>query len=76
LFLMDTALLSHQFWSRRAYNLAPELRLRLGSYGVTPADRARLRVRVTRPDPSVPLETPGVPNLASRRSRLTPPDVS
>jgi hypothetical protein len=62
-------------WTEQAFKLAPEIRLRLAKAGTTPEDRLRLRVRVTRPDPSVPLEAPGVPNLASRRSRLTP-DVS
>lgn len=42
-FLLDTALIHHKFWSGNLA-VAPELRLRCAKFGVTPEDRARLRI--------------------------------
>lgn len=48
-FLVDTAVLHSEFWlGNRA--LAPELRLRVAKFGVTPEDRARLKISVGKPD--------------------------
>jgi hypothetical protein len=42
-FLIDTALIHHRFWSGDM-KAAAELRLRVTKFGVTPEDRARLRM--------------------------------
>lgn len=42
-FLVDTALIHHRFWSGDM-KAAAELRLRVAKFGVTPEDRARLRI--------------------------------
>lgn len=47
-FLLDTAVLHAEFWlGNRA--LAAELRLRVAKFGVTPEDRARLKLSVGKP---------------------------
>ena len=47
-FLLDTAVLHAEFWlGNRA--LAAELRLRVAKFGVTPEDRARLKISVGSP---------------------------
>lgn len=43
-FLLDTALLHAQYWSGDT-SKAAEIRLRVGKYGATPEDRARLRIQ-------------------------------
>lgn len=43
-FLLDTAYMHHQYWSKGAWTLAAELRLRVAKFGATPEDRARLRM--------------------------------
>lgn len=43
-FLLDTAYMHHQYWSKGAWTLAAELRLRVAKFGQTPEDRARLRM--------------------------------
>jgi hypothetical protein len=40
------AVLHHQFMKKRSFTLASELRLRMGAFGATPVDRARLRYQV------------------------------
>ena len=42
-FLLDTAVIHTKFWNGNI-NAAPELRLRVAKFGVTPEDRARLRM--------------------------------
>lgn len=42
-FLLDTALIHHRVWSGEL-KWMPELRLRVAKFGVTPEDRARLRI--------------------------------
>lgn len=44
-YMMDTALMHHAMWERGQWTLAAEVRLRLGAYGGTPADRLRLRIQ-------------------------------
>lgn len=49
-FLLDTALMHHQFWMRGRWEFGAELRLRVGKFGATPEDRARLRIEIDAPD--------------------------
>lgn len=49
-FLMDTALLHAAVWADGQMKLLPELRLRTAKYGVTPEDRARLRIQYSSAD--------------------------
>lgn len=43
-FLLDTALMHHNYWANGHWTLAAELRLRVAKFGATPEDRARLRI--------------------------------
>lgn len=43
-YLLDTALMHSEFWTKRRFELAGEVRLRVAAFGMTPADRARLRI--------------------------------
>jgi hypothetical protein len=43
-FLLDTALLHHNYWANGHWTLAAEIRLRVAKFGATPEDRARLRI--------------------------------
>jgi hypothetical protein len=43
MFLLDTAVLHDRFW-KGDMKAAPELRLRVAKFGMTPEDRARLRI--------------------------------
>lgn len=68
-FLLDTAMLHHEFWSGNA-SVAAELRLRVAKYGATPEDRARLRMQVA-PAGSAPSAKPEPRRGdAGRKSRL------
>lgn len=49
-FLLDTALLHAAVWGDQQVKLLPELRLRTAKYGVTPEDRARLRIQYSSAD--------------------------
>lgn len=69
-FLLDTAVLHAEFWmGNRA--LAAELRLRVAKFGVTPEDRARLKLSVGKPTadkaPATRLQTK---TADARRGRL------
>ena len=44
-FLLDTALIHAAVWGDGDLKQLPELRLRVAKYGVTPEDRARLRIQ-------------------------------
>jgi hypothetical protein len=57
-FLLDTALMHHTMWSKGRWEFAAELRLRAAKFGATPEDRARLRMKVSDPDPSSAGEKP------------------
>lgn len=48
--LEATAVLHHQYMTKRTYSLAGELRLRMQAFGATPADRARLRYSIANAD--------------------------
>jgi hypothetical protein len=76
-FLLDTALMHHEMWTRRQFDLAAEVRLRVQQFGATPEARQRLRVDVTvdRPAPTeaevdVDAPTGNVSSIAERRQRL------
>jgi hypothetical protein len=43
-FLLDTALIHADVWGNYNLDRLPELRLRVAKFGVTPEDRARLRI--------------------------------
>jgi hypothetical protein len=45
-FLLDTALMHHEMWSAKKWELAAEVRLRVTKFGATPEDRSRLRVEI------------------------------
>jgi hypothetical protein len=45
-FLLDTALMHHEMWKNRKWELAAEIRLRVQKFGATPEDRSRLRVEI------------------------------
>ena len=51
-YLLDTALLHHQMWVSGGRNSerAAEIRLRVATFGATPADRLRLKLEVEVPD--------------------------
>lgn len=51
-YLLDTALLHHQMWQSGGRNSerAAEIRLRVATFGATPADRARLKFEIEVPD--------------------------
>jgi hypothetical protein len=74
-FLIDTALLHHILWSKGRWEYASEVRLRLAPFGATPADRMRLKIKVTGPaEESKHSDNPdngSVSDIASRRARLT-----
>lgn len=45
-----TAVLHHEYMKKRSFTLGSELRLRMGKFGSTPEDRARLRIQVANAD--------------------------
>lgn len=48
-FLLDTALMHSTMWGTGRWDFASEVRLRLAKFGVTPEDRARMRIKVVTP---------------------------
>ena len=56
-FLLDTAVLHADFWLGDR-KLAAELRLRVAKFGVTPEDRARLRISIGTPSDKGATRTP------------------
>lgn len=72
-YLLDTALLHHQMWMSGGKNSerAAEIRLRVATFGATPADRLRLRLEI-----EVPEEYPvgngnaNVTSIDERRKRI------
>lgn len=67
-FLLETALLHAQFWLGDN-SVASELRLRVAKFGATPEDRARLRIRVTDPNASSPVEIPTIGGKPASQDR-------
>lgn len=68
--MIDTAYLHHKMWTYNRTDLAAEVRLRTAQFGITPADRARLRMDVVVPAPS-PTEATGgaAPPTTAQRSQ-------
>lgn len=64
--LLDTAVVHGQLWSGD-WKAAAELRLRTAKYGVTPEDRARMRVSLT--DGFEEVEPPPVPEPSTSGAR-------
>ncbi len=72
-YLTETALLVNEFWNGDM-KVAAELRLRAAKFGVTPEDRARLRIQVvTAANVEDAREARG--NTPSSRDRYQPPQA-
>lgn len=71
-YLLDTMLLSADLWSGNA-KVAPEIRLRLAEFGVTPASRMRLRLLIDEQAaaPVSKLDEIRAKQQKTRRRRLT-----
>lgn len=75
-YLLDTALLHHQMWMSGGKNSerAAEIRLRVATFGATPADRLRLKLEIeTPPEYDVGGENPEdavITSLNDRRKRI------
>lgn len=80
-FMLDTALMHHEMWRTRRFELAGEIRLRVQQFGATPEARARLRFEVAMPQPDAPAElaATGTDNVSSmsdaRFARLVAEEV-
>jgi hypothetical protein len=48
-YLLETALMHHQMWVTKRFELAAEIRMRVSKFGATPEDRARLRMDIDIP---------------------------
>lgn len=59
------AVLHHEFMVKRSFTLGSELRLRMGKFGSTPEDRARLRIQLATADEK-DQRRPAVAGSASR----------
>lgn len=70
-YLAETALLVNAFW-KGDFRVASELRLRAAKFGVTPEDRARLRIQVVTAQ-NVEDERAAKGSLPSSRSRYQNP---
>ncbi len=68
-FLIDTAMVHHQFWTTGHSNYASELRLRVAKIGVTPEERRRLRVEATEASPE-PEQEQDTSAAAQRRRNM------
>ena len=70
-FLLDTAVLHADFWLGDR-KVAAELRLRVAKFGVTPEDRARLRISIGTPTPVQAVTPPRLQpkKAAERKGRL------
>lgn len=67
--LLDTAVIHGAFWTGDLRQAA-ELRRRVARFGVTPEDRARLRIRFGEPAPEPAADRAGDKWRAERRQRL------
>ncbi|POH67627.1 hypothetical protein C3B61_06955 [Cryobacterium zongtaii] len=64
-FLLDTARMHHEFWTRGRWEFGAELRLRVAKFGATPEDRSRLRFEI---DISNDIAVVGTANTSSRNA--------
>lgn len=72
-FLLDTALMHHNMWKTRKWELASEIRLRVAKFGATPEDRKRLQLEIEEDrNPSVGTRSgaQNVTSIESRRGRI------
>lgn len=77
-YLLDTALLHHQYWSNGRWEFANELRMREAKLGATPKDRADLKFEVDTSErypvghdhPAKPPQAGGGTMTPERRLRL------
>lgn len=71
-FLLDTALMHHVMWSKKRWEFASEIRLRVAKFGATPEDRLRLRADIVVPEktPVGDFDAPVASIDDARRSRL------
>jgi hypothetical protein len=73
-YLIETARILQEFWDSGDMRVASELRLRAAKFGVTPEDRARLRIQVvTAQEAEEKAEARG--NTPSSRQRYQPPQA-
>jgi hypothetical protein len=76
-YLLDTALLHHQMWESGGKNSerAAEIRLRVATFGATPADRLRLKLEIETPAEFDAGNVHGgdavITSIQDRRKRLT-----
>lgn len=70
-FLIDTALMHHEMWTRGKWEFASEVRLRVAKFGATPEDRMRLKVKITTGPVQPAVKPAAVTDISSRRQRLT-----
>lgn len=75
-FLLDTARMHHEYWTRGRWEFGAELRLRVSKFGATPEDRARLRLEIEVPE-DYPVGASGngatVTRMDTRRERWNTP---
>ncbi len=72
-FLLDTALIHHRMWSNGRWEFANEVRMRVASFGATPAHRKQLKMELETPDPYAVGAVKGdavITEINSRRDRL------
>lgn len=69
-FLMDTALLHAAVWADGQLKLLGELRLRTAKYGVTPEDRARLRIQYSSADAAEERRDGSAAGARARRGQI------
>lgn len=70
-FLLETAWLNHRYWNGD-FKQAAELRLRTAKFGITPEDRARLRIVFADADEKeTKRSTSGTPSVKSESSPYT-----
>jgi hypothetical protein len=70
-FLLDTAILHTQFWSRPNFNGAAELRQRVAKLGATIEDRQRLKISITTDNLGDDKPSPGIAAIDDYRAKLS-----
>lgn len=73
LYLTETAFVHTRFWNGD-FKVAGELRLRSAKFGMTPEDRARLRIQVVTAD-DAEAKAEAASSIPSSRQRYQPPKV-
>lgn len=70
LYLVDTMLMHHTMWAKGRWEYASELRLRMAQFGITPADRLRLRIQIVTPKDDEPAAPTTPAAVAARRRNI------